>query len=130
MEIIRERCHDTWVLTLSGPLTLGAGVPLLRSALESLPPGETPRIVLDLTGVEYVDAAGIGELMRAHLSILQRGGQDMLAGLHGEAEEAFALTGLLGEVPRAENSGEACQRMAARGGVGHNARHAAEPASH
>lgn len=130
MEISRERCHDTWVLTLSGPLTLGAGVPLLRSAMESLPEEEAPFIVLDLSQVDYVDAAGIGELMRARQAILARGGQNILAGLHGEAEEALALTGLLPEVQRAASTGEACRRMARPDGVGHNARHAADPASH
>ena len=65
---------DEMVLVVDGELDM-AGAPGLAAALARVPPGGLgPRVVLDLEGVEFMDAAGIGCLVRARHRLARRGG--------------------------------------------------------
>jgi anti-sigma B factor antagonist len=51
-------------------------------------------IVLNLTGLEYLDSSGIGELVRNYLSIVKQGGAMKVVGLAPKVEEILRVTQL------------------------------------
>lgn len=52
------------------------------------------RIVLDLSGTEYIDSSGCGVLVSVSKQLRDRGGELVLAGLTGDVQLLFTLTKL------------------------------------
>jgi anti-sigma B factor antagonist len=51
-------------------------------------------IVLNLTGLEYLDSSGIGELVRNYVSVVKHGGVMKVVGLASKVEEILKMTQL------------------------------------
>jgi anti-sigma B factor antagonist len=51
-------------------------------------------IVLNLTGLEYLDSSGIGELVRNYMSVVKKGGAMKVVGLAPRVEEILKVTQL------------------------------------
>jgi anti-sigma B factor antagonist len=51
-------------------------------------------IVLNLTGLEYLDSSGIGELVRNYMSVVKKGGAMKVVGLAPKVEEVLKITQL------------------------------------
>jgi anti-sigma B factor antagonist len=51
-------------------------------------------IILNLTGLEYLDSSGIGELVRNYLSVVKKGGAMKVVGLAPKVEEILKVTQL------------------------------------
>jgi anti-sigma B factor antagonist len=66
------------IMDVVGRIVLGDGTALLRDAVRVLLDQGKNRIILNLEKVNYVDSAGLGELVRTHTSIHNRGGKLML----------------------------------------------------
>src|SRR4029453_7076477 len=66
MQLSIEKKTDETVVRLSGRITSETSGKL-QSTIRSLIP-ETKRIVLDLTGVDYIDSSGIGALVSVYLT--------------------------------------------------------------
>jgi anti-sigma B factor antagonist len=66
MRLSIEKKADETVVRLSGRITSDTSGEL-QSTVRSLIP-ETKRIVLDMTGVDYIDSSGIGALVSVYLS--------------------------------------------------------------
>jgi anti-anti-sigma factor len=65
----------------------------LRTALDE----QTPAVVvLDLTGVTFLDCAGIGVLVAVHNAAVQTGGQLRVSHPRAAVERLLDMTGLLG----------------------------------
>jgi anti-sigma B factor antagonist len=60
---------------------------------ELLEQGQTS-VVLNLTGLEYLDSSGVGELVRNYLSIVKHGGVMKVVGLAPKVEEILRVTQL------------------------------------
>ena len=76
---IRE-CNDNGrnVLVLTGKFLAdprGRGATALREALTGLIAQHVDNVVLDLSGVMSLDAAGLGEIVSAYLTMRRHGGQ-------------------------------------------------------
>jgi anti-sigma B factor antagonist len=72
--INNRKSGEVEILILSGRLTLGDGTSTLRdSARQALDSGAD--LLLDLSGVDYIDSAGLGELVSAFASATSRGRQ-------------------------------------------------------
>ena len=70
------RAGATAVLTLTGELDLATAGPL-RARLSRLVQDDPPPalVVLDVAGLQFVDAAGIGALLSAQRTLAARGGR-------------------------------------------------------
>lgn len=55
--------------------------------------GQT-NIVLNLTGLEYLDSSGIGELVRNYMTVVKQGGAMKVVGLAPKVEEILRVTQL------------------------------------
>ncbi len=55
--------------------------------------GQT-NMVLNLTGLEYLDSSGVGELVRNYMSVVKKGGAMKVVGLAPKVEEILKVTQL------------------------------------
>ena len=91
---IREADGIT-VLEIRGRITVGEGNLLVRELVQNQIAKGSRKIVLHLGGVEYVDSAGIGELVRTFSTLRREGGQMKLANVSPKVMEMLKATGLL-----------------------------------
>jgi anti-sigma B factor antagonist len=63
------------VADILGRIALGEGTALLRDTIRDLTEQGSRLILLNLSGVDFIDSAGLGELVRTHASIHNHGGQ-------------------------------------------------------
>jgi len=71
LTISSRSSNNVEILVLSGRLTLGEGTSELReTARKALDKGSN--ILIDLSGVDYIDSAGLGELVSAYASAASR----------------------------------------------------------
>lgn len=66
----------------------------LRQAITSLIAEKRKDIVLNLSGLEYLDSSGIGELVRNYLTVIKSGGTLKVVGLSNKVEEILKITQL------------------------------------
>lgn len=76
------------ILRLSGSLTLG-DLPKLQAAAKAI---TEPLVVLDMSGVPYVDSAGLGAIMNFHLSAQKQGRRLAVAALQQRIAALMELT--------------------------------------
>jgi anti-sigma B factor antagonist len=55
--------------------------------------GQT-NMVLNLSGLEYLDSSGVGELVRNYMSVVKKGGAMKVVGLAPKVEEILKVTQL------------------------------------
>ena len=91
LKIEREqgRTPGTLILRLTGPLTL-LNIFDLQSFLRSAEP--TPLTILDLSGVPYMDSAGMGVVVNFHVHCQNKGGRLIAAGVSPRILELFKIT--------------------------------------
>ncbi len=81
------------LLDISGRLTsfeTGA----LRDSISRLLKQGHKDIVLNLSGLQYLDSSGIGELARVYVSVVKQSGQMKVIGLSSRVEEILKVTHL------------------------------------
>jgi anti-sigma B factor antagonist len=93
---IKERqAGDVTILDMTGKVTIGEGSVALRSAVRRLIEEGKKKILLNLSGVSYVDSSGIGELVSSFTTINREGGQLKLLKLTQKIQDLLAITKLL-----------------------------------
>lgn len=65
-----------------------------REAIQRLLRQGNNNIVLNLTGLEYLDSSGIGELVRNYLAVVKKGGAIKVVGLAPKVGEILKVTQL------------------------------------
>src|SRR5437870_1382010 len=75
-------------------LTLGEGNVMLREIVRDLAEKGSRRIVLNLGEVDYVDSSGVGELVKTHTTIRNKGGELKLANLSKRVHDLLHMTRL------------------------------------
>jgi anti-sigma B factor antagonist len=93
---IKEREDgDVTILDMDGKVTIGEGSVALRSAIRNLLEKGRKKILLNLSGVGYIDSSGIGELVASFTAINKEGGQLKLLNLTQKLQDLLAITKLL-----------------------------------
>ncbi|MGA7382071.1 MAG: STAS domain-containing protein [Terriglobales bacterium] len=82
------------VIDLSGRITVGEGNVALREMVRDLAEKGQKKIVLNLGEVHYVDSSGVGELVKAHTTLKNQGGELKLANLSKRVHDLLELTRL------------------------------------
>ena len=81
------------LVEVSGRLTsFEAGA--FRDAILGLLKHGKSNIVLNLSGLDYLDSSGIGELVRNYLTVVKKGGAMRVVGLASKVEEILKITQL------------------------------------
>ncbi len=81
------------LVEVSGNLTLFE-VGALRESIQSLLREKRKNILLNLSGLLYLDSSGIGELARTYVAVLKQGGELKVIGLTQKVEEVLKITHL------------------------------------
>ena len=82
------------VVAITGKITLGEGNQILRDIVRELVRTGKTKIVLNLAGVEYIDSAGIGELVGSHSSVRRAGGQLKMSSPARKVHDMLKMTSL------------------------------------
>ena len=82
------------ILDLNGRITLGENTGILRDELSSLLAQGHKNILLNMNGVNYVDSAGLGELVGAYTTATNQGGSVKLLNLQGKMRDLMQITKL------------------------------------
>src|SRR5262245_6689971 len=84
-------------LILFGPVRLTNGKPIfeLKSVLAAVVEKNYLDIVIDLSGTQYIDSSGLGELVAAYTTVRNRGGSLCLNRLTSKAKEFLQMAKLL-----------------------------------
>ena len=95
MQMTERHVGDVAIIDLSGRLVLGDGDELLRDKVNSLVQQGRNHILANLSGVSYMDSAGLGELVRCYTTVTRRGGALKLLGLTKRVADLLTITKLL-----------------------------------
>jgi anti-sigma B factor antagonist len=77
------------IIRLTGPLTL-INIFDLQAQIRSAEP--TPLTILDLSGVPYMDSAGMGVVVNYHVHCQNKGGRFVATGVSPRIMELFKIT--------------------------------------
>jgi anti-sigma B factor antagonist len=82
---------------------------MLRDIVTSLLKEGNKKLLLSLRDVEYVDSAGLGELVKTHTTLERQGGRLKIVNLSQKVQDLFELTGLHKVFDVHENEANAIQ---------------------
>ena len=83
------------IVDMSGRLTIGEPVLLLRETLRVAVSDDVKQFILNLGEVSYIDSSGLGELVSAYTTIRNRQGDVKLLNLTAKAKDLLQMTKLL-----------------------------------
>lgn len=72
LQMSSREVYGVTILDLQGKLTLGDGTSMLREGVRACL-NSSKRIVINLAHVDYIDSAGLGELVGCHTAAVNRG---------------------------------------------------------
>jgi anti-sigma B factor antagonist len=94
MQTTARHIGDFSILDLQGRITVGEGNIMLREVITNLLEKGTKKILLNFRRVGYIDSAGLGELVRTHISLQRQNGQLKLVNLDQKVRELLKATSL------------------------------------
>jgi anti-sigma B factor antagonist len=93
MQTVTRQVGDVIVIDVSGRITVGEGNVMLRDLVRDLAENHK-KIILNLGEVNYIDSSGMGELVKTHTTIRNRGGELKLANLSKRVHDLLHMTRL------------------------------------
>jgi anti-sigma B factor antagonist len=91
MALSERNLDGTPALALAGELNVNSA-PDLRRLLMKYVNRSKPKLLLDLTGLSFMDTSGLATLIEAHLKAEKNGGMLAVFGLAARITEVFAVT--------------------------------------
>lgn len=93
MQIKVESKNNTDIVILSGEVDL-YNSPQVRKKLTELINHKNPHIIVDLSGVTYMDSSGLATLVEAMQKIAKNNGKFILVGIKGAVKNMFEIARL------------------------------------
>jgi anti-sigma B factor antagonist len=103
------------VVEVSGKLTSFESGALRNSIARLLKEGHR-QILLNLSGLVYLDSSGIGDLVHTYMSVIKSGGEMKVVGLTEKVEEILKITQLYQVFPEFKDERTALQSFPPDGG--------------
>src|SRR5204862_2110701 len=82
-------------LDVTGQIKFSQGDVLLRDKIHSIVHQGSRNILVNLAGVDYVDSAGLGELVGAYTTVARSGGTMKLLNVTKKMRDLLSITKLL-----------------------------------
>ncbi|HKT47205.1 MAG TPA: STAS domain-containing protein [Candidatus Acidoferrales bacterium] len=95
MQISTRRIDNTTILDVSGDIDLSSSPQVRKALLHELRENRTPRVVMNLRGVRYIDSSGVASLVEGLKASRDTGSRLLLFGLSQSAREVLQLSRLL-----------------------------------
>jgi anti-sigma B factor antagonist len=89
---INHIAPGTAIVAMSGALTLGTSLLAADTNLQNLIKGGTTKLVLDLSGVPYIDSAGLGAIVHAYGLAMEHHGAMRLCGINDKVASLLKMT--------------------------------------
>jgi anti-sigma B factor antagonist len=83
------------IIDIKGRVTAGEGPELLRDKINSLLHQGHKKLLLNLSAVDYMDSAGLGEIVGTFATVRRHGGALKLLGLTSRIRDLLSITKLL-----------------------------------
>jgi anti-sigma B factor antagonist len=94
MDFKQRQTGEFTIVELSGRLTVNDDPGMLREAVADTVAKGARQVLLDLSGVNYIDSTRLGELISAHVSLMRQGGILKLVATPGKIRELLHVAGL------------------------------------
>jgi anti-sigma B factor antagonist len=94
MQTKSRQAGEVVIIDVSGRITHGEGNLMLREIVRDLVDKGSNRIVLNLNDVHYIDSSGLGELVKTHTTVHNKGGELKLASLNKRVHDLLEITRL------------------------------------
>jgi anti-sigma B factor antagonist len=95
LNILNKQVGEVSVVALKGRIVLGEESSSLRERIKNLLSDGRKKIVLNMTNVTYIDSAGLGTLVAAHVSAKKESAVLLLSDLGTKFHEVMQVTRLL-----------------------------------
>jgi anti-sigma B factor antagonist len=95
MELNTRKVGDVVILDLSGKLVRGVGDELLRDTVDRQLAERTPKLLINLSDVSFLDSSGIGELVASKKVAAQLGTKLKLMQLRDRVQHTLKLSLIL-----------------------------------
>ena len=110
LQIQSEIVDENRVLTPRGDVDLGSA-PELRAVLAPILESDKPRLLLDLSGVGFMDSTGVGIMVNAFNRVRERNGAIAFCGVTPRVHRVLQIAGLLRALPLYEARDEALSAL-------------------
>jgi anti-sigma B factor antagonist len=97
LKITDREVDGAYVVALDGRIVLGEESQALRVKLKSLVAEGKKKVVLNMDNIKYIDSAGLGILVAAHVSAKLQGASLKLSNLGSKFREVLQITKLFTE---------------------------------
>jgi len=95
MKLEERMAGEVTIITVNGDISLSGGADVvLKDKIRSLLQQGRQKLLLDLGNVNYVDSAGLGQLVQAHVTVSKAGGSLKLLNLTKRLHDLLILTRL------------------------------------
>lgn len=95
MQIDERLVGDVKVLDIVGQIKVTQGSEMLKDKIHSVIQQGHKKLLVNLAGVEYVDSAGLGELVGAYTTVMRAGGRMKLLNVTKKMRDLLSITKLL-----------------------------------
>lgn len=114
LTIATRACEpEILVVELTGRVTLGRESTHIEDTVVKAIAEGARKIVLDLSGVRYIDSSGLGIIALCFGKMSKAGGRFIVAGATGVVLEVLQMTHLDSVIPVSPSATEACAAMQA-----------------
>ncbi len=94
LEIETKEREGISILDLHGRITMGEEAGKFRQAVQSLARGTSPKLILNMQHVDYIDSTGLGAIVMSSTSFRKSGGEVKLLNLNRRNVELLVATKL------------------------------------
>ena len=93
MNLSKKEIHpDIWVFEMSGNVHMGADCKRVDQEVEGHIEKKQVRLIFDLSKVDHIDSAFVGQIVKSFGRVKKAGGRLRLAGVKGMAEGVLKMT--------------------------------------
>lgn len=107
LDVKERQAGDVTILDMSGAVRIGEGSVAMRDAVRGLVNDGRRKVLLNLSGVNYMDSSGVGELIANYTTLKREGGQLKLLNLTDKIQSLLVITKLLTVFDTYDNEAEA-----------------------
>jgi anti-sigma B factor antagonist len=95
VKISARRIEQATILDVTGNIDMANSPEVRKALLQEIRSKRAPRVVLNLTSVEYIDSSGVASLIEGLKASRESGSRFILFGLNESAREVLKISRLL-----------------------------------